>query len=48
MKDDDFLDASGIDYEEEPTSDDDIDLVVLFPNGKDEKLEAAYKELFGN
>ena len=47
MMDDDFLDATGVNYDEDPTSDEDIDLVVLFPNGKDEKLEAAYKELFG-
>lgn len=46
MEDDDFLDATGVDYDEDPTTDEDIDLVVLFPNGKDEQLEAEYKELF--
>ena len=45
---DDFVDACDVDFNEDPTSDDDLDYIVLFPNGKDEKLEAEYKELFEN
>lgn len=30
----------------ETLSDEEIDLFVLFPEGKDEKLEAEWKELF--
>lgn len=46
--DDDFIDATGVDYDADPVEDADVDLIVLFPNGKDEELENAYKELFGS
>lgn len=42
---DDELDASGIDYTEDPVPDDEIDMVVLNPNN-DPAVAEAYRELF--
>lgn len=43
---DDFIDACDVDYNDHALAEDDVDLFVLFPDGKDEELERAYKELF--
>lgn len=46
MEDDDFLDGCELDYNEYAIEDSDVDLTVLFPEGKDEELERQYRELF--
>lgn len=43
---DDELDGCDIDYAEHAISDEDVDLVVLFPDGDPAKA-AEWKELFG-
>lgn len=45
VKEDD-LDGCDIEFDEDTVSDDEIDMLVLFPSGPDEKLEAEYKELW--
>lgn len=46
MEDEDFLDGCDIDYAEHAISEEEQELFPLFPNGKDEALEAQWKELF--
>jgi len=43
---DDELDATGIDYTADPVPDDELDLVILSPEGDDEKVR-GYAALFG-
>lgn len=45
--DEDELDATGVDYTADPVNDDELDLVVLAPDGDPAKLE-AYRRLFAD
>lgn len=44
--DDDELDASGLDYKADPVADEELDLVVLSPDGDSERIR-EYARLFG-
>ena len=44
--DDDELDASGVDYTLDAVPDDELDIVILSPEGDEEKVQ-AYAALFG-
>jgi len=43
---DDELDATGVDYTADPVADDELDLVVLSPEGDENKIR-DYARLFG-
>lgn len=45
--DEDELEAPCDGLEGDPVPDDQLELLVLFPEGKDAKLEADWKALFG-
>lgn len=53
VEDDDFLEGCDIDFSEDPTSDDDLDAVVLFADvdpsdtAAIEARKAEWQELFG-
>ena len=44
--DDDLLDGSGVDYKDDAVDDNDLDFVVLSPEGDKAKLD-EYARLFG-
>ena len=44
--DDDELDATGVDYTADPVDDADLDLLILSPEGDQDKIR-AYADLFG-
>lgn len=45
---DDELDACDIDFVEHASSEQEVELLPLFPNGPDEDLKRQWVELFGN
>jgi hypothetical protein len=48
MEDNDFADACDIDFVEHASTELEVELLPLFPDGFDEELEKAWQELFGD